>query len=297
MQRTIKAAYFDAAVTAVWTGGAHAVVEMTAPAEMANLDPGQFVMACCDARPEDRPPEPLVSRPFSVSDVRMEGGTARFRLLLKAIGRGTRWLAERRPGDTVRCFGPLGAGLGDAARVRRTVIVIGGGSGIAPLPIFARRLVPAGRRVIAVAGANVLADLPLEADWRQWTSDGASTTGSAYLRDALEPLGAEFHAALLEDRNGYFRGTAIDAARGLLAALDPGETTLIACGPWGMMRAGHELAAATGAQSLVLLESMMACGFGVCRSCVCEGLRGGERVNKTVCTDGPLFDSSEIVWS
>lgn len=303
MERKVKAHQFAGEVLAIRTGGPHAVLELSGPAALARMDPGQFVMLVCDHPEGGRAPSPLVSRPFSVSDVWMEGDRARFTVLSKAIGRGTRWLSERRPGERVQCFGPLGTGLAELSNTRKNVILAGGGSGIAPLPLFTRRLAPAGKRCFAVVGANVVADLPLELPYHMRSSQGEQAL-SHYLNQAIEPLGAEYHAVLMEERGGYERGTAIDSVRGILEkTVSPGEATIIACGPWGMMRAAHHLAGETGAECLVLLESMMACGIGVCRSCVCEGYRrnvtgnlSAETQNKTVCTDGPLFDSREIVW-
>ncbi len=303
MERKVKAHNFAGTVVSVRSGGPHIVLELTGPAGIAEMAPGQFMMVVCDHPLNGMAPSPLIPRPFSVSDVWKEGNEAHFTLLSKSIGRGTRWLAERQPGDTIQCFGPLGNGLVDMGRTRRTIILAGGGSGIAPLPLFTRRMVPEGKRVIAVVGANVLADLPLELDYVQRTL-GGDQTNSRYLRQSLESLGAEYHAALMEKRDGYETGTAIDAVRCILeTGVRPAEATLIACGPWGMMRAAHELAESAGAECLVLLESMMACGIGVCRSCICQGYRKNEKgefisetQNRTVCTDGPLFESREIVW-
>jgi NAD(P)H-flavin reductase len=65
-----------------------------------------------------------------------------------------------------------------------------------------------------------------------------------------------------------------------------------ACGPTRMMKAVSEVATASGIRLYVLMEKRMACGIGVCLSCVCETTEGYKRV----CKDGPMFDASTVRW-
>ena len=74
-----------------------------APGLTNGVEPGQFVMVHCSAEGMD----PMFARAFSY--YRIEGD--RFAILYSVIGKGTRWLATRRPGDEVRIYGPLGTGL------------------------------------------------------------------------------------------------------------------------------------------------------------------------------------------
>ena len=84
--------------------------------------------------------------------------------------------------------------------------------------------------------------------------------------------------------------------RYLAAASSPQR--VYACGPHAMMKATAQVAAARGAACEVALETPMACGYGVCVGCVVEVNRfDGEYGRfRRVCTDGPVFDASEIVW-
>jgi len=67
------------------------------------------------------------------------------------------------------------------------------------------------------------------------------------------------------------------------------------CGPVGMMKALALITTEYEIQLKVLMEKRMACGIGVCLSCVCE-TKTGEGNYSRVCTDGPIFDASEILW-
>src|SRR5208282_4030246 len=70
-----------------------------------------------------------------------------------------------------------------------------------------------------------------------------------------------------------------------------------ACGPLGMMKALVPITKKYGVPLKVLMEKRMACGIGVCLSCVCETKTdSGKGKYSRVCTDGPIFDASDIIW-
>ncbi|MEE0982911.1 MAG: dihydroorotate dehydrogenase electron transfer subunit, partial [Bacteroidales bacterium] len=64
------------------------------------------------------------------------------------------------------------------------------------------------------------------------------------------------------------------------------------CGPTPMMRAVAENCEKRGIKCFVSLENKMACGIGACLCCVQQTTSG----HKCTCTEGPVFDSKEIVW-
>ncbi len=97
-----------------------------------------------------------------------------------------------------------------------------------------------------------------------------------------------------DDGSYGFRGSAVELARLALAA-EP-KDVLIACGPLPMLRSAAKLAADRNMAYYISLENRMACGIGVCRSCVVEIRLGDKKVNKTVCKDGPVFDGYRIPW-
>jgi hypothetical protein len=71
---------------------------------------------------------------------------------------------------------------------------------------------------------------------------------------------------------------------------------VIACGPQPMLQALSRITSRFNLPMKVLLEKRMACGIGVCLSCVCLTKRNGSKQYSRVCTDGPLFDSEDIDW-
>jgi len=85
-------------------------------------------------------------------------------------------------------------------------------------------------------------------------------------------------------------------------ALPPEQVVIYTCGPEKMMRAVTRLAIARGIAVQVAMERAMACGIGTCQSCVCkvrakQPAAEGDWSYKLVCTDGPVFDGRDIVWS
>ena len=101
----------------------------------------------------------MLRRPFSVYRA-VEG---RVEIVLKAVGAGTAALLELREGDVVSCLGPLGLGF-DFGGGAKTVTLISGGLGVAPMPLAARDARAAGMQVTWVHGARTADELCAEAD-------------------------------------------------------------------------------------------------------------------------------------
>ncbi|MBC7325591.1 MAG: NAD-dependent dihydroorotate dehydrogenase B electron transfer subunit, partial [Moorella sp. (in: Bacteria)] len=97
--------------------------------EAACAEPGQFVHVLCGETGY-----PLLRRPFSVSDA--AGG--RITLLYRVAGTGTRLLSQKQKGDCVNLLGPLGKGL-PLEQIRSRLVLLGGGLGVAPMVLAARR--------------------------------------------------------------------------------------------------------------------------------------------------------------
>src|SRR5262249_35668827 len=120
------------------------------PALSANVEPGQFVMVHCSTDGLD----PMFARAFSYHRVEAD----RFALLCNVGGKGTAWLAERKRGDLVRVYGPLGNGF-RMPDDRGNLLLVGGGVGVAPLIDLAERAVAAEHHVVAMMGARTAAGL------------------------------------------------------------------------------------------------------------------------------------------
>lgn len=231
-------------------------MELHAPRIAAAVGPGQFV----NVRVHDFP-QPLLRRPFSVYRLR---GSSIF-LLFNIIGAGTRLLIATRIGGMLDLIGPLGRPfvLDDHFE---TAILVGGGLGVAPFPLFLQRY--ASQKKIAAfigartAGQVIDCDLP-----------GA-------------------HIAT-DDGSKGFHGTVVDLLRREFHVDAHPSPRIFACGPNPMLRNLAIFAREMNIPCEVSLESAMACGIGICQGCPVE-LTGGPYKYALVCKDGAVFDSRTV---
>jgi len=247
------------------------VAEIPAPVRFV---PGQFAMV--SGWPGN---DPLLPRPLAVfrSGKKKEFGTVEF--VYKVVGRGTALLSGLHHGDSLSLTLPLGRGF-DLTEEGRRFWLVGGGVGFSSVFPAAVSL---GRRRIGheiFLGAKTRAHLPP----REWTPGGAGP-GRIHL--------------CTEDGSAGFRGRVTEAVLKRLSPLSEGEAarlTILACGPWPMLKELAASALRKGVSIQVALENHMACGFGVCWGCVVS-LRDGEgTAYRRVCREGPVFDGREVVW-
>ena len=220
------------------------VLGFAAPEIAATVRAGQFVNIGLR-------PGPLLRRPFSV--YRAAGD--RVEVVLKAVGVGTAQMLGMREGDVANCLGPLGRGF-DLSRTGKTVALISGGLGVAPMPLAARDARAAGMHVTWVHGARTADELCSETD------------------------GDEVILAT-DDGSAGFGGTVVAAA--------PDADLVLACGPNRMLAA----VAQRWPQAQVAVETYMGCGTGVCLGCAVPLTRGGY---DRACTEGPVYVASDIDW-
>jgi dihydroorotate dehydrogenase electron transfer subunit len=202
-------------------------------------------------------------RPISFS--RVEGH--QLGILFRVVGRGTAWLAERRPGDTLDVLAPLGRGF-EPLPPGVPLCLVGGGVGIPPL-FFAWQRYGQDRPVTVVLGARSAARLVMEEDFR---------------RAGL------FVVVTTEDGSRGERGQVTGPLARWLAEEPHG--VVWACGPVGMLRAVSELVP-DRRRAWLALEQRMGCGVGACLACVVPGARGGPRWVR-VCSDGPVFRADAV---
>ena len=249
------------------------VLALAAPTLASQARPGQFVMVKAH-----RGTDPLLRRPFSVFEV-LRDNTHRvtgFSLLNKRIGVTTRALFALRPGDQIRCLGPLGRPFSVTKPPERAWMVAGG-VGLAPFATLAAALRERKVETTLFYGARSADDLFYLDEFRQRgvrlelaTDDGSRGDHGT----VIGPLGRAF-------------GDVLRAA----------PIRLYACGPTVMMRAVTTLAAAHGRAIEVSLEQVMGCGLGGCYSCVVPLQRdGGPTHLVRSCLDGPVFDGGAVVW-
>ncbi len=205
----------------------------------------------------------LLRRPFSV--YRVEGDLVR--IIFNVVGKGTAVLRNKRPGDHVDVLGPLGVRFSLDDPAFDTGVLIGGGLGVAPLPIALAQLKDSGKEALVFIGAR-----------------SSRLVVDAFLEGA--------HVSTDDGTRG-FHGTVVDAAKGFLARFPPSRPHLFACGPTAMLRGVAAFARELGIPCEVSLEGPMACGVGICQGCPVE-MSSGERKYGLMCKDGPVFDIARI---
>ncbi len=248
--------------------GVYHLLALKSPRLARRARPGQFLMV----RVSDAP-YPLLRRPFSIHS--REGEV--IEIFFAEAGTGTGILAERRKGDRLDIIGHLGKGFRLGARSARSVYLVGGGRGIAPLFFLARELKARGIAPRVFYGGKSRADLPL---LRKFKSSQIETVVST------------------DDGSFGFSGLVTGLLETELARLSRSglPARIYACGPEAMMRKTAELASEHRIPAELSLEAIMGCGIGACWGCVRKIRLGGQAEWVKICEAGPVFPAAEIVW-
>ena len=248
--------------------GAYHALTLVAPGIAEQARPGQFVHLLAG---EDRS-FPL-RRPFSIHRVERLGGSVE--VVFDVVGAGTLALSRLRPHDVVDVLGPLGRPF-TPPEAPTGCVLVGGGYGTAPLFFLATELRARRCRVDFVVGA----------------------ASAARLLDAMEAkrLGHSL-TVTTDDGSAGRRGLVTDPLLNLLARTGAGQ--VYACGPMPMLAAVSRVAAAAGVPCQVAVEEQMACGTGICFSCVLPVGGSGETGPRMArsCLEGPVFDGASIAWA
>jgi dihydroorotate dehydrogenase electron transfer subunit len=281
-------------VVARGRAGVYHRLTVAAPAVAATARAGQFV----EVRPA-ADQSLLLRRAFSVHAADAAAGTVE--VVFDVVGPGTRALAGVGPGDTVDVLGPFGrpfapptppAGNGGGPPAPQTgsrggppaCLLVGGGYGTAPLFLLAGDLRARGCPVDVLIGAS---------------------TGARLLEpEACARLGRSLTVTTDDGSTGR-RGVVTDPMPELLARARTRQ--VYACGPMPMLAAVSRTAAAAGVPCQVAVEERMACGTGICFSCVVPvldgpGEPGGPSSTGTTrmarsCIEGPVFDGAAVAWA
>jgi dihydroorotate dehydrogenase electron transfer subunit len=251
--------------------GAYHLMAAVVPTVAEHVQPGQFVAVAVGGEESSM----LLRRAFSVYAARPSGGyggTVEF--VFAVVGRGTAWLARRRPHDALDVVGPLGRPFA-LPRQPATCTLVGGGYGSSPLISLATALRARGCRVHVVLGA----------------------ASEVRLFGALEAKRIATSLTLTtEDGSVGRRGRVCDVLPDVVSRT--GSAVVYACGPMGMLAAVSALAAEYDIPAQVAVEEAMACGIGVCMTCVLPvvGDDGVTRMTRS-CVEGPVFRGDRVRWA
>jgi dihydroorotate dehydrogenase electron transfer subunit len=222
-------------------------MQMEAPG-LEEQRPGGFVNIRLDGL--------FLRRPISVFD----SAPGRLTILYKTVGRGTEQMTGLKPGAQLDVLTGLGNGY-DLTKAGDTPLLLGGGVGVPPLYMLARKLRGEGKAVKVVLGFNTAAELFAEEEFRALGCNVTVTTadGSCGVKG--------FVTDALPEEYSYF----------------------YTCGPEPMLRAVYRATKTAGQFSF---EERMGCGFGACMGCSCKTITGYKRI----CREGPVLEKEEILW-
>jgi dihydroorotate dehydrogenase electron transfer subunit len=194
-------------------------------------------------------------------------------VVFDVVGAGTRVLSRLRPHDVVDALGPLGRPF-TPPETPTGCVLVGGGYGTAPLYFLATELRLRRCRVDFVIGA----------------------ASAGRLLDAMEAKRLGHSLTLTtDDGSAGRRGLVTDPLGDLLPRTGAGQ--VYACGPMPMLAAVSRVAAAAGVPCQVAVEEQMACGTGICFSCVLPVGPGAPTRMARSCLEGPVFDGAAIAWA
>ncbi len=235
-------------------------------AEPLSVAPGQFgMLSCGDGL------DPLLRRPFSIGGVRPTGTGSTVELLVKEVGKGTAVLRRVALGTELRFLAPLGNSFTLTAAA--PVALVAGGIGLPPVLFAAERLAGVGGRFDLFIGAATAAELLVP----------------GRCAAAVDAVGGEL--VVTTDDGSRGEGGFVTAALGRRLSGGRSYARVLACGPTPMLAALTALARDGGFECELSLEEPMACGVGVCLSCVVE-LADGYRV--PTCKEGPVFSTARL---
>ena len=258
-------------VVSVRRAGQYHVLTLTVGSIPETARPGHFVGIAIGGDESGL----LMRRAFSIHGVQdrgVFGGTVD--IVVAAHGPGTRWLVGRHRADPVDIIGPLGRPF-SLPRDPVSCALVGGGYGSAPLFMLADHLRARGCRVDMVLGAGTEERLFGVLEAKRIASTVTTTT---------------------EDGSLGTEGRVTDV---LGDVMERNNTDVVyACGPMPMLAAVADMAAERGVYSQCAVEESMACGIGVCMTCVLPVI-GDDGVTRMVrsCVEGPVFRGDRVRWA
>ena len=210
--------------------------------------PGQFVNILLEGL--------YLRRPISVCDVQGDLLT----IIYKVVGKGTKKMSQMTGGKLDVLTG-LGNGY-DLSVAGEKPVLLGGGVGVPPMYLLAKKLIQQGREVQVILGFNTKAEV--------------------FYEEEFKALGAAVTVTTVDGSYGM-KGFVTDALKNME------YTYFYTCGPEPMLKAIYSASETSGQMSF---EKRMGCGFGACMGCSCKTITGYKRI----CKEGPVMRKEEILW-
>lgn len=235
----------------------------------ANVKPGNFVAISVGGEASSM----VLRRAFAIYraiDKGALGGT--IELVVAPHGAGSKWLTKLNVGDFVDLIAPLGTAFG-IPTTNVNAMLIGGGYGSAPLFALAEVLKNRGCRVDMVLGASTASKIYAPLEGKRSVSSLTLTTDDG---------SAGIHGKITESIPRLIR--------------EFGTEVIYSCGPMAMLESINKIANEFDIVHQCSVEESMACGIGVCMTCVVPVKLDGDVKMVRTCIDGPVMDGSEIIW-
>ena len=196
-------------------------------------------------------------RPISVCDCERDLLT----IVYKVVGKGTEQMSRMKGGEVLDVLVGLGNGY-DLTLAGQEPLLLGGGVGVPPMFLLAKKLIEMGKKVTVILGFN--------------------TKSEVFYEEEFKAIGARVIVATADGSYGV-KGFVTDAMK------DLSYSYFYTCGPEPMLKAVYK---ASGTEGQFSFEERMGCGFGACMGCSCKTVTGYKRI----CKDGPVLKKEEILW-
>lgn len=260
------------------------LVRMKCPELAARITPGQFLMVR-----SKRASEAILGRAFALYDViRDEDGHPQsIDIVFHTVGKMTRLLAESPIGTPLALWGPLGNGFHiEPKQAHDHLVMVAGGIGQTPFLTLAKECL--GRESYGERRPSPMSKVTL--------CYGARSASYLAGVSDFEAAGVDVRIAT-DDGSAGHRGLVTDVLTHLLKSEQQNQIRVVCCGPEPMMEAVSKITSSHRVPCEVSLETPMACGLGICFSCVTKVEQpDGSWDFKRTCVDGPVFDAEKIVW-
>lgn len=236
----------------------------------AHAKPGNFVAISVGGENSSM----VLRRAFAIyraTDKGLLGGS--IELVVAPHGSGSKWLANLSVGDFVDLIGPLGTAFGIPTTPANTML-IGGGYGSAPLFALAETLKNRGCRVDMVLGASSANKIYAPLEGKRSVSSLTLTT---------------------DDGSAGIHGQITESIPRLIREFN--TEVIYSCGPMKMLESINKIASDFDIVHQCSVEESMACGIGVCMTCVVPVRIDNEVKMLRTCIDGPVMDGAQIIWN